>query len=160
MCARGRHRKPESHPLGCFPHFGRSCHVCCVSGAATCASDARFCSPALWSQPVILGGFDAFLLRCVRSICGGLCAFRGCCVERGRRIGRRMSVFGWCLGWSRLSTSTSLCMTVVTRLSRHPARFSGAVWPQVMVLGVLDTPAHVLSGVRVVVESIQHSARI
>ena len=104
ISARGGVRKPVSHALGCFRSLVVRVlrQVCC---------HLRFgcdCSPALWSQPMILGGFDAFLLRCVRWYAEH-CAF-GCCVERGRR----MSAFDCC------ARCLQVCMTV-------PGHFSGAV---------------------------------
>ena len=81
LCAWEGRRKPESHALVCFRTLVRSC-------VATACCHLRLgcdCSPALWSQPMILGGFDAFLLRCVRwYVEDG--AFRMLCGQRGRRI--------------------------------------------------------------------------
>jgi hypothetical protein len=75
-------RRPVSHALGCFRLLQQSWaaaanvrvlrQVCC---------HLRFgcdCSPALWSQPMILGGFDACLRRCVR-LYAEHCAFRMLC---------------------------------------------------------------------------------
>ena len=77
FCARGGVRRPVSHALGCFRSLVVRVlrQVCC---------QLRFgcdCSPVLWSQPMILGGFDAFLRRCVR-LYAEHCAFRMLCGTR------------------------------------------------------------------------------
>ena len=75
-----------THALGCSS--ARWSFVCCDSVLPLALRMQLLASPAPWSQPMILGGFDAFLLRrraivCMRHIVRF--AF-GCCVEHGRRM--------------------------------------------------------------------------
>ena len=132
-------RRPVSHALGCF----RSLVVRVLRHSAVCCH-LRFgcnCSPAPWSQPMILGGFvfDAFLLRCVR-LYAAYCAFWMLC---GTRHGTRAS--NVCVLTSvALSTNLYDCPRPILRCSVAP---SNGPW-------CFGHPKHhVLSGSRV------HSAR-
>ena len=81
--ARGGGLQASVSCYGLLPLVGRSC-------VATVCCHLRFgcnwsCSPAPWSQPMILGGFDAFLLRCVRWY-AAYCAFWMLCGTRASNV--------------------------------------------------------------------------
>ena len=83
ICARGGLRKPVSHALGYFRSLVvRVLRQC----AATCASDAIARQPRGASPcAMILGGFDAFLLRCMRFY-AAYCAFWMLCGTRASNV--------------------------------------------------------------------------